>query len=221
MKQKIKLLKSLDEFTKIFGDDAEVERALALLRDRVNQLSDVEETAQSSSVDTSTMVLPSEIRLPHQVALFCDGACRGNPGPGAWAGIGQGFTGEIWFESSGFETRTTNNRMEMLGSIESLQSLKNVLDEKFLLASQTEVFIYTDSKYVVEGATKWIKGWQAKGWKKADGKEVANIDLWQSLVVQLEGFKKVSFQWIKGHAGHPQNERCDQMANQALNDAGL
>ncbi len=134
------------------------------------------------------------------VEIFSDGACSGNPGPGGFGAILRcdGHEKEI----SGGDPHTTNNRMELLGVITALEALKY----------PCEVRITTDSKYVVDGITKgWAKGWKKRGWKKSDGKPALNPDLWERLLNLLD-VHKAEFVWIKGHAGHAENERCDQLA---------
>ncbi|WP_286792881.1 ribonuclease HI, partial [Thalassospira sp. UBA4513] len=126
-----------------------------------------------------------------------------NPGPGGWGAILR-FKG-VEKEMSGGDPETTNNRMEMMAAISALEALKRpcVID------------IYTDSSYVRDGITKWIFGWQKRGWKTADKKPVKNVELWQRLLQALEPHK-VEWHWVKGHAGHPENERCDELARQAV-----
>lgn len=135
-----------------------------------------------------------------KVTIYTDGACSGNPGPGGWGAILE--SGGQKKELSGGEAHTTNNRMELTAVIEALAALKR----------PCEVDLVTDSKYVVDGITKgWAKGWRAKGWKKGDGKPALNPDLWERLLNLLDEHQ-VAFRWVKGHAGHPQNERCDELA---------
>ena len=134
-----------------------------------------------------------------QVEIFTDGACKGNPGPGGWGAVMR--SGATEKEISGGEAQTTNNRMEMTAAIEALNALKR----------PCQVTIYTDSKYVMDGITKWVFGWQKNGWKTADRKPVKNAELWQALLAAAAPHK-VSWQWVKGHAGHPENERADQLA---------
>lgn len=134
------------------------------------------------------------------VDIFTDGACSGNPGPGGWGAILR-FNG-IEKELSGGERETTNNRMEMTAVITALSALKE----------SCEVTLYSDSKYIIDSVTKgWAVGWRARGWKKADKSPALNADLWEKLLVLLEKHK-VTFEWVKGHAGHPENERCDTLA---------
>ena len=135
-----------------------------------------------------------------QVTLYTDGACSGNPGPGGWGAIleCEGHRKEL----SGGEASTTNNRMELTAVIEGLSALK------FGCA----VTLVSDSKYVIDAITKgWVYSWKAKGWRKADKSPALNVDLWEKLLPQLDRHQ-MTYQWVKGHAGHPENERCDQMA---------
>lgn len=135
-----------------------------------------------------------------KIEMFTDGACSGNPGPGGWGTILR--YGKTEKELTGGEADTTNNRMELTAVIEGLSALKE----------SCEVDLYTDSKYVCDAVTKrWVYGWREKGWIKADKKPALNVDLWQKLLDLLEKHT-VNFIWIKGHAGHEENERCDRMA---------
>ena len=140
-----------------------------------------------------------------QVRLFSDGACSGNPGPGGWGTVlqftdGSGNTHEK--ELSGGEAHTTNNRMELIGVISGLEALK----------TPCAVHVTTDSQYVVNSVTKgWVYNWKKKGWVKADKQPAQNVDLWERLLALLE-IHQVTFTWVKGHAGHPENERCDALA---------
>lgn len=134
------------------------------------------------------------------IDIFTDGACSGNPGPGGWGSILR-YNG-VEKEISGSEKETTNNRMELTAVIEALRSLKE----------PCEVMVYTDSKYVCDAIVKkWVYSWKASGWRKADKKPALNVDLWEVLLSLLEQHK-VEFTWLKGHAGHPENERCDRLA---------
>lgn len=135
-----------------------------------------------------------------EVEIFTDGACSGNPGPGGWGAILRCDGKEK--EISGGEAHTTNNRMELSGVINALSALKY----------PCRVRLTTDSKYVVDGITKgWAQGWKKRGWKKSDGKPALNPDLWGQLL-DLLAVHEVEFCWIKGHAGHEENERCDRLA---------
>ncbi len=134
-----------------------------------------------------------------QVDLYTDGACSGNPGPGGW-GVLLCWNGHEK-ELSGGKIQTTNNQMELTAVIEGLRQLKK----------PCHVELYTDSKYVLDGATKWLAGWKAKNWRRADKKPVLNQELWQQLDIEMMRHKIV-WHWVKGHAGHPQNERVDALA---------
>lgn len=134
------------------------------------------------------------------VEIFTDGACSGNPGPGGWGAVLR-FMGREK-ELSGGEADTTNNRMELIAVIEALSALKE----------PCEVRLTTDSKYVCEAINqKWVYSWQKNGWRKADKKPALNVDLWEALLPLLDKHD-VEFVWVKGHAGHPENERCDKLA---------
>ena len=134
------------------------------------------------------------------VEIYTDGACRGNPGPGGWGAIL--VYGGKEKELSGGEAHTTNNRMELSGVIAALSALKE----------PCEVTLTTDSKYVADAVINgWAKGWRARGWRKADKSPALNPDLWEQLLQLLEKHQ-VTFVWVKGHAGHPYNERCDVLA---------
>lgn len=134
-----------------------------------------------------------------EVTLYTDGACSGNPGAGGWACVL--VYGDKEKELSGGEAVTTNNRMELTAVIEGLKALKQ----------KCAVQLYTDSKYVLEGATKWLAGWQEKGWRKADKKPVLNVDLWQ-ILADLLNAHEITWHWVKGHAGDVYNERVDALA---------
>ena len=133
------------------------------------------------------------------VEIFTDGACKGNPGPGGWAAVIRAGAKEK--EISGGEPLTTNNRMELLAAIRGLEALKR----------PCKVALYTDSIYVRDGITKWIHGWRRNGWKTADRKPVKNAELWQELV-DAAAPHRIEWHWVKAHAGHPENERADQLA---------
>jgi ribonuclease HI len=137
------------------------------------------------------------------VEVYSDGACRGNPGPGGWGAIlrWRGEERELW----GGEAQTTNNRMELMAVIRALEALK----------APSRVRVYTDSQYVQKGISEWIHAWKRKGWKTADKKDVKNVDLWKELD-ELASRHRVEWHWVKGHAGHPENERADQLANRGI-----
>lgn len=142
-----------------------------------------------------------------KIEIFTDGACKGNPGPGGWGAILR--VGEHEKELSGGHPATTNNRMEMTATIRALTALTEPCD----------VILHTDSRYVIDGITKWIIGWQKNGWRSSTKKPVLNVDLWQELIAASHPHT-VTWQWVKGHAGHPENERADRLASDAAVAAG-
>ncbi|MDX2027937.1 MAG: ribonuclease HI [Alphaproteobacteria bacterium] len=137
------------------------------------------------------------------VDIFSDGACSGNPGPGGWGVILR--YGDVEKELSGGEPETTNNRMELMGAIAGLEAL----------TKPSQVRLHTDSQYVQKGITEWLPQWVRRGWKTADKKPVKNVDLWQRLQTAIQPHQ-VEFIWVRGHAGHPENERADQLAVAAI-----
>jgi ribonuclease HI len=137
------------------------------------------------------------------IDIFTDGACSGNPGPGGWAAILR--FGDKEKELSGGEAATTNNRMELTAVIAGLTALKR----------QGPVTIHTDSRYVMDGASQWLKNWKARGWKTADRKPVKNEDLWRALDAAMDGHQ-IKWVWVRGHSGHVENERADQLARDAI-----
>jgi ribonuclease HI len=143
------------------------------------------------------------------VEIFADGACSGNPGPGGYGAILR--TGEKEREISGFEAQTTNNRMEMMAVISALEALK----------LHCKVRVTTDSTYIVKGMSEWVHGWLKNGWRNSQKKEVLNRDLWERLLKASKGHE-VEWVWIKGHSGHVENERCDELARCEIeNNRGL
>ena len=143
--------------------------------------------------------------MTERVEIYTDGACSGNPGPGGWGAIlrWKGHEREL----SGAEPDTTNNRMELMAAISSLESLKRPM----------VVDVHTDSTYVRDGIMKWLKGWKAMDWRTADKKPVKNRDLWERLDAATQRHEIV-WHWVKGHAGHPENERADELARMAIKD---
>jgi ribonuclease HI len=137
------------------------------------------------------------------VEIYTDGACSGNPGPGGWGALLR--YGKNEKEICGGETETTNNRMEMMAVIEALSTLKR----------KSKIKLYTDSKYVMQGITEWMPGWKARGWKTAAKQPVKNQDLWVRLDSAVQGHD-IEFFWVKGHAGHVENERADALARAGI-----
>ena len=139
------------------------------------------------------------------VEIFTDGACRGNPGPGGWGAVLR--YGDTDKELHGGEAMTTNNRMELTAVIKALEALKR----------ECEVRVVTDSQYVKNGITQWIAGWKRNGWRTANRKPVKNVDLWQRLDAAVADHR-VEWAWVKGHSGHRENERADQLANRGIDE---
>ncbi len=144
------------------------------------------------------------------VIIYTDGACSGNPGPGGWAAILKHTDSDASKKISGADPSTTNNRMELTAAIEALQTLK--LDRKW------RVHLVSDSEYVIKGITEWIKGWIANNWrrgKKSNAPPVKNDDLWKALYEQTQQFE-MTYETVRGHSGHPENEECDRLAVEAI-----
>ncbi len=205
MTTKKKLIGALNTLKKALDEEYLV-GAFKKIEESINSMA---EESESPSVSLPTPILNSD-----EIALYSDGACRGNPGPGSWAFIAQNHEGELVHSSSGVSKLTTNNKMELQGVIEGLLFVSDQ-PQNF-----KKIFFYTDSKYVVDGITSWVKGWKRRGWKKADKKAPENLEQWQELDQLNEKFN-VEFIWVKGHAGHPQNELCDRLANEALDAQGF
>ncbi len=181
------------------------------------------ESVEESDSDSGDRPLPPPAEIstePMTIALYSDGGCRGNPGPGAYAFVVQDHAGSILIEGVEFSGMTTNNKMELSGPIYGLRELKSTLPEKGLDPLLTKIKVLTDSKYVVDGMKTWVAGWKSRGWKKADNKAPENLELWQELDEVKNNFMQVEWVWVKGHAGHPQNEYCDRKANEVM-DAHL
>ena len=140
-----------------------------------------------------------------KVEIHTDGACRGNPGPGGWGAILR--NGETEKELYGGERETTNNRMELMAAIQALEALKR----------PCEVTLVTDSEYVKKGITEWLDDWKRRGWKTAGKKPVKNQDLWQRLDEATRAHR-IDWRWVRGHTGHPENERADQLANRGIEE---
>lgn len=188
---------------------------------------ELEESAKELPKESRCAPVGGDLPIPEPLsaggpgmALYSDGACRGNPGPGSWGALGQNSKGEVLFEASGVEMHTTNNMMEMQGAIEALKQGYELLDSA-PFSSHDPVYLISDSQYVVKGMNEWVAGWKRRGWKKADKKTPENVDRWKELDEVAQKFEKLKFLWVKGHSNHPQNERVDQLANEALDEAGL
>jgi ribonuclease HI len=158
-----------------------------------------------SRVDKDEDGIPASAFMK-QVTLVTDGSCLGNPGPGGWAYILR-FGAHVK-EVAGSDPQTTNNRMELSAAVEGLKALRE----------RCQVELITDSEYVKNGITKWIHGWKRRNWKKADGQSVLNVDLWKALEEQTARHE-VQWQWTKGHADHADNNRCDELAREAAEEA--
>jgi ribonuclease HI len=143
-----------------------------------------------------------------KVELYTDGACRGNPGPGGWGVLLRYEEQER--ELYGYQAQATNNQMELMAAIRGLEALKQ----------PCEVSLTTDSKYVLQGMTEWLAGWKRKGWRSASGQPVKNQDLWQRLDSAAQPHK-IKWNWVRGHTGHPDNERVDGLANRAIDERKL
>jgi ribonuclease HI len=181
--------------------------------------------SKGSEISTSNPLPPFGV-----VALYGDGACRGNPGPGAWACFALDHQGQKIFEASSFDVQTTNNKMELsavIHGLKTLNQLRNAASDAGFRESESEQWkkakeyeVYSDSKYVIEGCLSWMAQWKRRGWLKSDGKAPENLASWQQLDQCIEGLKaqgiKIKWSWVKGHAGHTHNEYCDQLCNQAL-----
>lgn len=139
------------------------------------------------------------------IEIFTDGACRGNPGPGGWGTLLRYADKER--ELSGYKADTTNNQMELMAAIQGLEALTR----------PCQVVLTTDSQYVKQGITEWLAGWKRKGWKTAAGKPVKNLELWQRLDAATQPHQ-IDWRWVKGHSGHTENERVDQLANKAIDE---
>ena len=140
-----------------------------------------------------------------EVVIYTDGACSGNPGPGGWGAVLR--YGDVVKELHGGERLTTNNRMELMAAIQALETLSR----------SSQVRLHTDSKYLLDGVTKWLGGWQRNGWLTAAKKPVKNEDLWRRLVAAMDGHD-VTWLWVKGHAGDPGNERADALARRGIEE---
>lgn len=140
------------------------------------------------------------------VEIYTDGACRGNPGPGGWGALLR--YKDVEKELSGADKDTTNNRMELTAAIEGLNAVTRPCD----------VLVVTDSQYVKNGITLWVKNWQQRNWRGSNNKPVKNVDLWQLLDAAVKRHTQVKWEWVKGHSGHPENDKADELANLAIDE---
>lgn len=210
---KAALLRKVSELEKALKEFS-LESEFTAIRDCIDKL----KFERKNKTSTQDLVLSEEWKaLKNTIFLFTDGACRGNPGPGAWAFVVQNNKEEVLAKGSAVANPTTNNQMEMMSVIMGLEYiLDNVEEDK----SRT-VYLSSDSQYVINGMKSWMEGWKRRGWKKADNKTPENVELWQRLDELMSSFKNIQYFWVKGHAGHPQNELCDEMANEALDNANF
>lgn len=215
MKKKyLKSLKTIENWLHSKKSDLSgLNEALELIKTAIDS---VEEEAME---ENAPLPVPKEISSdPGMFALYSDGGCRGNPGPGSFAYVVQSYDGVVVTEGVEFDMLTTNNKMELSGPLRGLKSLRDVLPSKGFDPLLTKVKVITDSKYVVDGMNSWVAGWKSRGWKKADGKVPENLELWQELDSARDLFFQVEWMWVKGHGGHPQNEYCDRKANEMMDE---
>ena len=190
------------------------EQASELVVKLLKQIEEFDEVVDPLKLDKGLKVPDFVKKNSLSFALYTDGACRGNPGPGSYAYLVQEPTDEILHESACHSEYTTNNKMEMSAVVEGLEFLKTSV------SPMHTIYVFTDSKYVVDGMKSWIHSWKKRDWKKADKKPPENLELWKSLD-QLSQICNVEFHWVKGHSGHPQNEYVDGLANKVLDENGF
>ncbi len=205
------LIYTIEKLTKVFSDDQEALKACQYL---TNKISDQFEDDDPKT--DQVFKIPKELKNYKGFVIYTDGACRGNPGPGSWAYFIQNSSEEIISQAAMAFNKTTNNQMELEAVIQSLDYLKDYINSSNKYSLGTEIHLYSDSKYVVEGFNSWINGWKNRGWKKSDKKEPENLAQWKQLDIHKSHFKNIYLHWVRGHSGHPQNEYCDLMANVAL-----
>ncbi len=191
-----KILEKLDTLTAIFQKQPSLEKGLSMEIEMVLE-------AILNNINTQSIVKTPETSGDQPILIWSDGACTGNPGPGGWGTIVD--IDDQRCEFSGGSLKTTNNIMEMTGVLEGIKRTPE----------GCSIVLTSDSQYLVKGMTTWLKGWKKKGWKKADGKEVKNKELWKKLDAESQK-RDITWVWVKGHAGHQENERCDQLARKAI-----
>lgn len=216
MSNKKSLLSSLQKIKNLFKDEA-TSKSVEILIKKVNTLEEEDDVVNT----TRSFPLPKELKSKTDYAVFSDGACRGNPGPGSWGVMAQNSEETVLFEASSFDEHTTNNRMELLGAQKGLEILDDYLSDESIDSKKIKVYLYSDSNYVVQGLNSWRHNWKKKGWRKSDNKAVDNQAYWQGLDAITEKFSAVQAVWVKGHANHPQNERCDELCNLILDREGF
>lgn len=207
------LMKKVSDLSKYLKSE-KAKAAIHALQEEIQSMETAPEKSSGKTATQDDFETPKEVAGKSMaVALYTDGACRGNPGPGSYAYIVQDSEGAVIEQGAQASSATTNNKMELTAIIEGLKSLSSTV------TPMHEVYVYTDSKYVVDGMKSWVHNWKKRGWKKADNKAPENVELWKELD-QLSQNCHVFFNWVKGHAGHPQNEYVDQMANDVLDENG-
>ncbi|MBT6611223.1 MAG: ribonuclease HI [Deltaproteobacteria bacterium] len=187
-------------------------KLLGKIKQQLETVSDLPEVA-AAQLETDLQSIYNQLNsvkadpsVDPTIRIWSDGACSGNPGPGGWGTII--FEDGRYREFSGFQPKTTNNIMEMTGALEGIRRTPE----------GSHLIITTDSQYLVKGMTEWLRGWKRKNWKKADGKPVLNKSIWMALDAAA-GLRDIQWQWVKGHNGHLQNERCDELARDAIEEA--
>jgi ribonuclease HI len=217
-KKNLKSLNAIEKWLmKELGPSEEIKLSFESIRSAIEH---IPESKKMESMDS----LPAPLEIsdePATVALYSDGGCRGNPGPGAYAFVIQEHSGEVLAEGVEYEAYTTNNKMELSGPLKGLSELLEILPAKGRDPLLTKIKIITDSKYVVDGMKSWVQSWKTRGWKKADNKTPENVELWQELDSLREKFMQVDWMWVRGHIGHPQNEYCDRKANEVMDDHSI
>jgi ribonuclease HI len=207
--KKLDCLKYIQRLRGLFGGDAE-QQALDVLAAAAAQLPDDARPNMATA-----LVEFDSAKFPQALAVYTDGACRHNPGPGAWAVVVQDAQSKVVAQSSGTDYQTTNNRMELQAVIEGLKIALDYFKEQ--AQGPGQVILYSDSQLVVKGLTEWMPQWKAHHWVKKDKTPVENLTYWQQ-VDALAAQLKLTATWVHGHNGHPQNEWCDQLANKALDE---
>ncbi|MDH5560675.1 MAG: ribonuclease HI [Deltaproteobacteria bacterium] len=196
------ILSKLEELSQTIMDQTEIpEGVLKEIEDQIDQISD--QILRPAQIEEAPKPLASNNQ--DVIEIWSDGACFGNPGPGGWACVIK--TGEETFEYSGFLDKTTNNIMEMTAALEGIKKT----------APGSKLNLTSDSQYLIKGMTSWIHQWKKKNWKKADGSDVLNQAVWKELDKESRE-RKIKWIWTKGHADDPLNERCDQLAKEAIQD---